>query len=332
MEARVENGGHTLADTTISVIVVLFNSSEYIGECLESLAATGYPDLEVILADNGSDDDSLCKAREVAQKRGLRTLASDLGRNRGFASANDEAFALSSGEIILLLNPDTELYPAALTALVAAFDADDSIGIAGCKLYYPDRKTIQHAGGFVRDNGLTMHYGADEPDEGQCDEMRDVQYVTGAALAIRRDVFVEAGMLDPGYYPAYFEETDLCLSVRRLGYRVVYVPDARLIHHESTTTTKYSERFLYLYHRNRIRYLLKNYSWRFLLDRALPFEQRWLGWIPPEEKAGPLKKAYLVNFALLPRTMMSRWRRERSLSAPRIEDTTGEACIVVPED
>jgi len=315
------------AQKTISAIIVLYNSADYIAPCLESLAATGYPNLEVILVDNGSEDGSLEKAREVAAKCGLDTLASDLGRNRGFASANDEAFTLSSGEIILLLNPDTELYPDALTALVAAFDADESIGIAGCKLYHPDRKTIQHAGGFVRDNGLTMHYGADEPDEGQCDEMRDVPYVTGAALAVRRDVFIEAGMLDPGYYPAYFEETDLCLAARRLGYRVVYVPDARLVHHESTTTTKYSEQFLYLYHRNRIRYLLKNYSLRFLLRRAWPFEQRWLGWIPPEEKAGPLKKAYLVNLAMLPLTMIARLRLERALSSPRIEDTTGESCI-----
>jgi GT2 family glycosyltransferase len=315
---------------TVSVIIVLFNSADYIAPSLESLAATSYPHLEVILVDNGSDDGSLGKAREVASRCGLHTLASDLGHNRGFATANDEAFALSSGEIILLLNPDTELYPDTLTALVEAFDSDDSIGIAGCKLYHPDRKTLQHAGGFVRDNGLTMHYGADEPDEGQFDEMRDVPYVTGAALAIRRDVFVEAGLLDPGYYPAYFEETDLCLAVRRLGYRVVYVPSARLVHHESTTTTKYSEQFLYLYHRNRVRYLLKNYSWRFLLERALPFEQRWLGWITPEEQAGPLNKAYLVNLAMLPSTMIARLRRERALSSPRIEDTTDEACIVVP--
>lgn len=315
----------------ISVLVVLYNSAGYIGPCLESLIHTGYPDLELILVDNGSDDDSLLEARKIAAPHGLAFISSALGRNRGFARANNEAFELSTGDIILMLNPDTELYGDALEKLVEAFESDPSIGIAGCKLYHPDGKTIQHAGGFIRDNALTMHYGTDETDEGQFDEMRDVPYVTGAALAVRRGVFVRAGLLDGGYYPAYFEETDLCLKVRRLGYRVVYVPGAKLIHHESTTTVKYSERFLYLYHKNRIRFLLKNYSWRFLLERALPFEERWIGWILPEEQAIPLNKAYLANIALLPRTLLERRRMERELSVPRVEDTTGESCIVVPD-
>ncbi len=324
-------GGAAEAKPLISVLVVLYESTGYIGPCLEALSRTGYPRLEVIAVDNASTDDGMTEARRAAGAGGLRCIVSSLSRNRGFAFANNRAFELSSGDIILMLNPDTEIYEDALEKLVEAFESDKGIGVAGCKLYLPDRKTIQHAGGFVRDNGLTMHYGADEPDEGRFDEMRDVQYVTGAALAVRRDVFVEAGMLDEGYFPAYFEELDLCLKVRRLGHRVVYVPGARLVHHESTTTTKYSDRFLYLYHKNRIRYLLKNYSWRFLLERAVPFERRWLGWIVPEEQAVPLKKAYLANALMLPRTLVARWRQERAIASPRIEDTSSEPCIVEGE-
>jgi len=311
------------AGPLVSVIIVLFNSAGFIGPCVESLSAMEYGRVEVIIVDNASRDGSSGVARESASAAGVECIVSELGRNRGFAAANNHAFGLSRGEILLLLNPDTEVYPDTVSALVRAFEARPDMGIAGCKIYYPDRRTIQHAGGFIRDNGLTMHYGADTPDEGQFDEPRDVAYVTGAALAVRRDVFREAGLLDEGYFPAYFEETDLCVGVRRMGYRVVYLPEARVIHHESTTTGKYSERFFYLYHRNRVRFLLKNFSWRFLLERSLPFEQRWLGWIDPEKEAVPLNKAYLANLANLPRTLLARRALERRMTTPRIEDTVG---------
>jgi len=316
----------------VSVVIVLFNSASYIEACLSSLAALDYAPLEVIIVDNGSTDGSARIARERSRREGLESCAiSMLPRNRGFAKANNHGFALSRGEIILLLNPDTEVYPDMLARLVSAMEEDPAIGVAGCKVYYPDRLTIQHAGGYIRDNGLTMHFGADEPDRGQCDQQMDVHYVTGAAMAVRREVFTRAGMLDPGYFPAYFEETDLCLQACRMGYRVAYVPGARLVHHESTSTGKYSNRFLYLYHKNRIRFMVKNFSWRFLLDRALPMEQEWLSLVPPEE-AVPLNKAYLVNVVNLPRTLLARRAMEKRLDAPRMEDTVSTLLQVAPNE
>jgi len=312
--------GTARARPRVSAIVVLFNSAEYIEACIGSLSAATYSDLEVILVDNASTDFSAELAREVADREGLSCAISVLRNNSGFARANNHGFELATGEVILLLNPDTELFPDAVEALANAFE-DETIGVCGCKLYYPDRKTLQHTGGYVRDNGLSMHYGVDEPDEGQYQKMRDVAYVTGAALAIRRELFERVGMLDPGYYPAYFEETELCLSARRLGHRVVYVPGARVVHHEATTTGKFSERYYYLYHKNRIRFLLKNFSWSFLLNRSLPMEERWLGMIEAWEQAVPLNKAYLVNLASLPKILLARRRLERSLRAPRLEDT-----------
>jgi GT2 family glycosyltransferase len=304
----------------VSVIIVLYNSAEHIGPCIASLGRLSYEPIEVIMVDNGSKDDSPHIAAEAARAGGLEFVMQELPRNRGFAAANNRGFALARGEVLLLLNPDTEVFPDTVDELVDGL-REPTAAVAGCKIYYPDRKTIQHAGGYVRDNGLTMHYGADQPDEGQFDEMKDVAYVTGAALAVLRDVFVRAGMLDEGYFPAYFEETDLCLRVRRLGYRVVYVPGARLVHHESTTTGKFTRRYYYLYHRNRIRFMLKNYSWRFLRDRALPMEERWLDIITPWEQAVPLNKGYLVNIMNLPRTLLARRRMERMLGVPRLEDT-----------
>ena len=275
------------------------------------------------MVDNASTDGSTGLARECAREEGLDCVISRLGRNRGFAAATNHGISLSSGDVILPLNPDAEVYPDTVGALVRAL-GEPEVGIAGCKVYYPDRETIQHAGGYIRDNGLTWHYGVNEKDCGQYDEPADVAYVTGAAFAVRREVLDRVGPLDAGYFPAYFEETDLCLRARRAGYRVVYVPTARIIHHESVTLGKFTERYYYLYHKNRIRFMLKNYSWRFLLDRALPFEQRWISSNDLQDQAIPLNKAYLVNIINLPRTLLARRRADRLLSAPRIEDTVSE--------
>ncbi|MHB8895305.1 MAG: glycosyltransferase family 2 protein [Candidatus Geothermincolia bacterium] len=307
----------------VSTIVVLYNSAEYIEACIGSVASSSYPDSELVMVDNGSRDRSALLARRVAERLGIGCTISVLQKNSGFARANNLGFGLATGDIILLLNPDAELYEDTIDELVRAFD-DPAVGVAGCKVYYPDGETLQHAGGYVRDNGLTMHYGVGEKDEGAYDEPRDVPYVTGAALAVRRDVFESLGMLDSGFYPAYFEELDLCLHVRRLGFKVLYAPRARIVHHESTTTGRFTKKYYYLYHKNRIRFLLKNFSWRFLLERSWLMERTWLGMIDLEEQGTPLKRAYLVNLIALPRTMAARMRTERMIRRPRLEDTTRE--------
>ncbi len=307
----------------VSVVVVLYNSADYVEACMESISSSSYEDVELVLVDNGSKDSSALIARRAAEKRGLGCTISALGRNSGFARANNRGFNLTSGEIVLLLNPDTELYEDTVAELVGAFE-DPLVGIAGCKVYYPDRETLQHAGGYVRDNGLTMHYGVGEKDTGAHDRPRDVAYVTGAALAVRRDLFERLGLLDPGFYPAYFEELDLCLHARRLGYRVLYQPGARIIHHESTTTGRFSRRYYYLYHRNRLRFLLKNFSWRFLLERSLAMERRWIDMVDPVGHRVPLMRAYQSNFFRLPLVLLARLALERRLPVPRLEDTVGE--------
>ncbi|MCJ7653002.1 MAG: glycosyltransferase family 2 protein [Actinobacteria bacterium] len=307
----------------VSIVIVLYNSSDCIGHCISSLASLEYRPFELIMVDNGSSDDSARLARARARKEGLDCLVSFLGRNRGFAAAVNHGISLSSGEVILPLNPDAEVYPETAGALVQAL-GEPEVGIAGCKVYNPDRETIQQAGGYIMDNGLAWAYGVNEKDCGQYDTPAYVACVTGAAFAVRRDVLDRVGLLDPGSFPVYFEETDLCLRARRAGYRVVYVPTARIIHHESVTLGKFTKRYYYLYHKNRIRFMLKNYSWRFLLDRALPFEQRWISSNDLQDQAIPLNKAYLVNIINLPRTLLARRRADRLLSAPRIEDTVSE--------
>ncbi|TAK34032.1 MAG: glycosyltransferase family 2 protein [Chloroflexota bacterium] len=290
----------------VSVLIVAYNGQDYLGRCLDSLAQSDYPCFETIVVDNASTDSSVA----VATQHHLRPTVVRSAENLGFAGGNNLGLREAKGEIIVLLNQDAHVRPDWLSCLIDGMLEDPRIGIAGCKLFDPDERTIQHAGGVVHPNALTNHLGAGEADAGQHDGIRDVDYVTGAALAIRRDVIESCGALDTGYFPAYFEELDLCQRVRRAGFRVVYIPRSVAVHHESSSTQKFSPSFFYFYHKNRLRFVLKNYSIGQIVGGFLPHELRWLlGHCPPNQ-VRPLARAYLHNAVFLPRTLICRWKRQ----------------------
>jgi GT2 family glycosyltransferase len=130
------------------------------------------------------------------------------------------------GDILLFLNDDTEPAEGWLEPIIEAFD-DPSVGIVGSRLIYPDGR-VQHAGVFLAEpNGILTAYNVleDLPS-------RNVEAVTGACLAIRRDLFAELGGFDEGFVNGY-EDVDLCLRVRRDGWQVRYVAESTVVHHES---------------------------------------------------------------------------------------------------
>src|SRR5207302_7257086 len=120
--------------------------------------------------------------------------------------------------------------------VAAAFARDDRLGVAGGKLLYPDDRTLQHAGGIVRRPlMLADHRRYGQPDDPTETDPIDVDYVTGAAIAIRRRALEQVGGLDEGFF-LYFEETDLCQRARDAGWRVRYLPGATAVHRESAAT------------------------------------------------------------------------------------------------
>ena len=287
--------------TTVSVIVVNYNAGELLDRCLDSLATRlAEPEAEVILVDNASTDGS---AQRAAQQHPEITHI-PAGANLGFAGGVRRGVAQAVGPILFLLNPDAEIYPDTLGKLVSGLDEDPRLAVAGCKIYDPDRSTLQHAGAILHPSLITSHRGRGERDEGQYDQPADADYVTGAALAVRREVWDELGGLDPGYRPGYYEETELCLRARRRGYRVAVLPAARAVHHESASTGKLSARFFYFYHRNRLRFLIRNFGLRHWLFSFAPAECRWLLGSMPAEQRLPVIKAYLVNLLRFPLTLL----------------------------
>ncbi len=253
-----------------SIIVVSLNGGPVIARALESIRATDYDRYEVLVVDNGSTDNLV----EVVKTGFPEVLLIQSPINLGFAGGNNLGMRQAQGDVLVLLNDDTEVRPGWLRAWVQAMRERPRWGALGCKLLYPGGRLIQHAGGVIESNGQTHHIGYEQEDDGRFDEILACDYVTGAAIALRREMVQRLGPLDEKYFPIYFEETDYCWQARRVGYEVLYVPDSVVIHHESRTQGRYSFRFVYRYTRCRMRFLLKCFSRRELL-RALRQELRW---------------------------------------------------------
>jgi len=227
----------SLPPPRVAVIVLTWNGRDLTLACLESLRSMRAVGVETVVVDNASSDGTVAAVRE---RHGESVTLIENADNLGFSAGNNVgiAYALRRGaRFILLLNNDTSVDPDFIDELVSPMERDARIGITGPKIYYyTPRDQIWFAGGEVRmSRGVARHVGIRETDHGQYDEPREVDYVTGCALMARREVYESVGMLDPSY-AAYFEDTDLCMRARRAGYRLLYVPTARVWHKISAST------------------------------------------------------------------------------------------------
>ena len=288
----------------VSLVIVNWNGRPYLEDCLKSLLASDYPDYEVLLVDNCSTDGSVAFVQSnFPQVKMHRTRC-----NLGFAAGSNAGICLSEGELIVLLNPDVIVRLDWLRKLVEGMFADESVGIGGGKAYYPDGCTLQHAGGFLQAPlALGNQYGRGVIDRGQFDKQREVDYVMGAALGIKRSVLDQIGSLDEGYF-LYYEDTDLCFRARRAGYRVLYIPDAVLIHVEGATSSQGDYAHFRASHTSRLRFLLKHYDVSQLLNETFPNEYTYLaGSLCPGERRG-LSTAYETTLRTLLEILEARVR------------------------
>jgi len=290
-----------LTRPTLSVVILNWNGRAWLEACLSALAAQQPPPDRVVLVDNDSSDGSVAFVREQFPWVVVR----ESGGNLGFAAGNNIALRDDTAEVVVLLNPDVVLIPGALAALADALAADPCVGIAGARLWYPDGETLQHAGGFItHPQALPGHYGIGTVDAGDYDTPRDVEYVIGAATALRRSMLDEIGLLDEGYF-LYFEDADLCARARRAGYRVVYWPAATGIHVESATAAKGSFAYLHRFHSGRWRYLLKHFPAAEIIRETFPAEMVWLDGLAPIERRA-VSLAWLSTQRQLPQILSAR--------------------------
>ncbi len=242
---------------TATLVIVTFNSSDALPACAQALATlTVEGDYELIIVDNASHDDSVAVVNHLMPHATVLTNTV----NRGFAAAVNQGVAAGTGRIVATLNPDTMVASDWLQSLITVLDADQTVGIVGSAIS-DFAGELTHTGGDY--HPLTFHTNHhDAPN----DQLSDVPYVTGAGIAMRRVDWQKVGGFDEGFFPAYFEDVDLCLRVRATGLRCIYQPQARLRHQESSSTGKYSGPFYFYYHRNRIRLALRTLNTHTLLN------------------------------------------------------------------
>jgi GT2 family glycosyltransferase/glycosyltransferase involved in cell wall biosynthesis len=214
-----------------SIVIPVYGQFAHTLACLRALAA--HPpraQVEVIVVDDGSGDATATLLPQVAGLRYLRRAG-----NGGFIAACNDGAALARGGFLVFLNNDTVPQPGWLDALLRTFDDEPGTGIAGAQLLYPDGR-LQEAGGVVFSDGSAWNYGRfNDPRDPRFAMLRDADYVSGAALAIPRAIFLALGGFDARYAPAYYEDTDLAFAARAAGHRVVYQPFARVLHDEGTS-------------------------------------------------------------------------------------------------
>jgi GT2 family glycosyltransferase/glycosyltransferase involved in cell wall biosynthesis len=220
------------ATPRVSIVIPVFNKVDYTIACLRSLVehATGAITFETIVVDDASSDGT---AERLAQIDGIRILRN--ARNLGFVGSCNAGAAEARGEFIVFLNNDTVVTAGWLDRLLHCFDEESDAGLVGAKLVYPDGR-LQEAGGIVFADASGWNYGRfDDPTDPRYEFRREVDYCSGAAIALPRELFRELGGFDARYAPAYYEDTDLAFAVRAAGRKVFYEPRAVVVHFEGIT-------------------------------------------------------------------------------------------------
>lgn len=236
-----------------SILLVSFNSRHYLRGCLDSLNKTLPRDCEIILFDNGSSDGSADLV--IAEYPHVRLLQSPT--NIGFAAGSNRAAASASGEILVFINPDTWVRQGWLESLLAPFQIDKMIGLTTSKiLLMKEAEKINTCGNDIHLSGITLCRGVGLP-RAAFDQPDEVSAISGAAFAIRRDLFEELGGFDEDFF-LYEEDSDLSWRARLAGYRCIYTPDS-IVYHDYKL--RFGQRKIFYQERNRYLMLLKNLHW-----------------------------------------------------------------------
>lgn len=216
----------------VSIVIPVYGKLEYTLACLRSIArhAPTAP-FELIVVDDASPDGSVATLRKLD---GVRIIVNK--KNLGFIGSCNAGAAAATGEYLLFLNNDTQVTAGWLDQLLGCFYERGDCGIAGSRLVYPDGR-LQEAGGLVFNDGTCWNVGRFESRDAPAFRFRrEVDYVSGASLMIRRDMFAKVGGFDKRYAPAYYEDTDLGFAVRDAGMRVYYEPASVVVHYEGISS------------------------------------------------------------------------------------------------
>ncbi|NWF84083.1 MAG: glycosyltransferase family 2 protein [Bryobacteraceae bacterium] len=312
----------------VTVVVVNWNRRPLLEACLASLARPQGVLFEVIVVDNGSTDGSPEWIASTSFPFPLRLIRN--ASNLGFCAANNQGIDAARGEFVALLNNDAEADPFWLAHLVSAFD-DPRVGMAASKiLVWEAPEIIDKAGHLIWLDGQNRGRGHGQRDHGQFDLREEVLWPDGCACMLRRSMLLETGGFDEDFF-AYADDAELGLRCRILGWRAIYVPEARVLHHRGATLGQLNPQRVMLIERNRLLLAVKLFPGALLWLNGLFFLARVTGtalaallnrgelsrFTTPKAKATLLVaflKGQIQAFRLFPKM----WRKRRAILARRV--------------
>jgi hypothetical protein len=247
----------------VYVVIVNWNGLDDTLECLSSLKKIDYPNYEIVVVDNGSKNAEADRIKEAFSD--IELIKNNC--NTGFVFANNQGIELAlqnNGDYVLLLNNDTVVKEDFLSKLINHAETDKKVGIVGPLIKYYKSNKIWFAGGWISYlTGLSGHYWKGKDFEDYTEKnLYEVDYITGCALLVKKEVINEIGLLDPVYF-AYYEEADWCFRAKRAGFRIEMVPNSMIEHKKSASagdrgSNKISPTQAYLWARNGIIFGKKN--------------------------------------------------------------------------
>lgn len=235
-----------------------------LGACLNALRAQTFSDFEIVVVDNGSTDDSTAWLTTSAPE--AKVIANKA--NLGFSAAINQGIRAGTGRYVVTLNNDTAADPGWLAALVGAVAADGQVGMCASRMVFADQPDMIDSTGICLDRvGIAWDRRGGERDDGREVEPLEVFGPCAGAALYRRSMLDEIGLFDEDFF-AYLEDVDLAWRARRVGWRCLYVPGARVLHCHSATGGEGSPFKSYQKGRNKVWLILKNYPfgslWRYV--------------------------------------------------------------------
>lgn len=247
-------------EPSVSIVIVNLNGLRHLDECFKSIQRLDYPKdkIEVILVDNGSQDDSVKFMQE--KYRWVKIIRNT--KNEGFAKPSNDGARAASGEYVAFLNNDMKVHRRWLAELVASIERNQA-ACAGSVILNWNGELLDFAGGSLTFYGMGFQYHFHESVkklEPHLGQDKDLFFACGGAMLVNRQIFLEIGGFDEDFF-AYFEDADLGWRMNTLGYRVVLSAKSRVNHkHHSTGSVFARERMRYLYFRNSLYTVYKNSS------------------------------------------------------------------------
>jgi len=240
----------------VAVVVINYNGKHYLRECFESLKNQTYSDYDAHVIDNGSVDGSVEYVKEHFPW--VKIIA--FKENLGFAKAYNEAIKAVDADLVALLNNDTRVDRKWLQELINAIQEDKLIAAVGSKiLLYDSPQLLNHAGAKITPIGGGFDIGLYRRDEKEYNIKKQVGAVCGAAMLVKKDLFIKIGGFDEDFF-AYFEDVDFCWRTWLHGYRVSYIPTSVVFHKFGGSWGRSSPKKVFLGEKNRLSSMIKNFE------------------------------------------------------------------------